>query len=133
MACATGRCVSAGALSRTERVAVHLFPQRALLLAAGLGLFLLAAHPLVRVARGDLVLSQWHVVLFAGSVPFVLWALALGCLAIFFHPVHGLVGRIAPDGPSPPNWLRGFLRAYAALSVWAFAVAPLIVLFAAAS
>jgi hypothetical protein len=127
------RHIRVDALSRAERLAVRLFPHRASLLAAGLGLFLLGALPLVRVAQGDLGLAQWHVVLFGVSVPLVLWALSLGFVAIFFHPVHGLVGGFDPGWSSRSTWLRSFLRAYATLTVWAFAIAPFVVLVAAAA
>jgi hypothetical protein len=131
MASATTQHFTANALSRTERLAVRLFPHRASLLAAGLGLFLLSALPLVRVAHGDLGLDRWHAVLFGAGVPVVLWALSLGCVAIFFHPVHGLVGRVEPGWSPQSPWLRKSLRAYATFTVWAFAVAPVVVLVAA--
>ncbi len=132
MAWTTSRLDTADALSGIERLALRLFPHRASLLAMGLGLFLLASLPLVRVAHGDLGLTQWHVVLFGVSVPLVLWSLSLGCLAIFFHPVHGLVGRFGPGSSSHSTWLWSCLRAYATLTVWAFAIAPVVVLVAAA-
>jgi len=133
MAWITSRLVATDSLSGIERLAVRLFPHRASLLALGLGLFLLASFPLVRVAHGDLGLAQWHVVLFGVSVPLVLWSLSLGCLAIFFHPVHGLVGRLGLGWSSHSIWLRVCLRAYATITVWAFAVAPVVVLVAAAA
>ena len=122
---------TADAPSRIERLAVRLFPHRALLLAVGLGLFLLAVFPLVRVAHGDIGLAQWHLLLFGASVPVVLWAISLSCVAIFFHPVHGLIGGLSPGWSSRPIRLRGFLRAYATLTVWAFAIAPFVVLVTA--
>lgn len=111
--------------SSLERIALTLFPHRASILAAGLGAFLLAAFPLAAVARGDATLAPWHVAGFAASVPLVLWAIGLTCVACFYHPVHGLV--TSPDAPAG-RWLRG----YAALTCWAFAVAPLVVLLSAA-
>lgn len=131
MAWTISRRVSVDALSRTDRLAVRLFPHRASLLALALGLFLLGAFPLVRVAHGDLGLAQWHVVLFGVSVPLVLWAVSLGFVAIFFHPVHGLVGGFSPGWSSRSTRIRNFLRAYATLTVWAFAMAPFVVLVAA--
>ena len=132
MASAATQHIRADALSRTERLAVRLFPHRALLITAGLASFLLGAFPLVRVAHGDLQLAQWHVGLFGASVPLVLWALSLGCVAVFFHPIRGLVGRVDPSGSPHSAWLRKGLRAYATLTVWAFVIAPFVVLVAAA-
>ncbi len=133
MSSATAPYVATDALSVTERLAVRLFPHRALLFATGLGLFLLAVSPLVRVSFGALELVQWHVVLFGASVPVVLWSISLGCVTIFFHPVHGLVGRLGPGWLSHSTWLRNFLRVYATITVWAFAAAPFVVLVAAAA
>lgn len=133
MSTATTPYLAADALSRTERLAVRLFPHRSLLLAAGLGLFLLAALPLVRVSFGVIELVQWHMVLFGASVPVVLWSLSLGFLAVFFHPAHGLVGRLCPGWSSHTTWLRNGLRAYATITVWAFVAAPFVILVAAAA
>lgn len=109
-----------------ERIALVLFPHRASILAAGLGAFLLGASPLAAVARGDAGLAPWHAVCFAASVPLVLWALGLTCLACFFHPDHGLVRAV---GGAERRWLRG----YAVATCWAFAAAPLVVLLAVAA
>ena len=133
MARTTSRQIRADVPSGIEQLAVRLFPHRASLLAVGLGFFLLSALPLVRAAHGDLGLAQWHAVLFGVSVPLVLWALSLGFVAIFFHPVHGLVGSLSPAWSSRSTWLRGFLRGYATLTVWAFAISPFVVLVAAAA
>lgn len=107
-----------------ERIALKLFPHRASILAAGLGAFLLGALPLAAVARGDATPAPWHVAGFAASVPLVLWAIGLTCLACFYHPAHGLV-------TSPHARGRRWLRGYAAFTCWAFAAAPLVVLLAA--
>lgn len=101
-------------------LAAKLFPHRVSILTVGLGAFLLGVFPLVGVAQGEAMLSRWHVACFAASVPVALWALGLACLACFFDPEQGVVGRLGPRGQ---RWLRG----YALLTVWAFAAAPLLV------
>jgi hypothetical protein len=114
--------------SRTERLAVHLYPHRLALIAAGLGCFLLGALPLVGVARGTIAPAEWHVAVFATSVPFVLWAHGLAILATFLHPRRGLVRALETGRTDEAPRGGSLLRVYAKLTVWAFALAPLAVL-----
>jgi len=118
--------------SRTERLAVHLYPHRHALIAAGLGCFLIGALPLVGVARGSIALAEWHVAVFAASVPLVLWAYGLALLATFLHPRRGLVRVLESGRAHGAPHLGNLLRAYAVLTVWTFALAPLAVLVASA-
>lgn len=118
---------------RTEALARRLYPQRSWVLATGLAVFLAAAFPLVRVATAGQPLASWHPLLFGASIPIVLWAFALTLLATYFHPQLGLVGSARKKSPAEPAWLERFLRAYAVVSVVAFAVAPFAVVAAVAS
>jgi hypothetical protein len=117
--------------TRAEALACRLYPHRATLCAVGLGCFLIGAFPLVVVAQGRAALAAWHVLLFASSVPIVLWALCLAIHATFFDPTRGLVATFCRTRISPRPWVRGLMRAYATLTVAAFAVAPVVVLVAA--
>jgi hypothetical protein len=122
-----------GALqARAERLAARLYPHRVTLVTSGLGGFLLGALPLAIVALGRAELAEWHVGAFAASVPVVLWALCLAVLASFFHPTLGWI-RVLDRAWSPRlPWLSSALRGYAALTVGAFAIAPIAVLVVAA-
>jgi hypothetical protein len=112
-------------------MAGRLHPHRSPLVATGLAAFLLGASPLLASARAGLAPAPWHVVVFAASLPVVLWALGLAALASFFDPLRGLVGRANPEWCSQAPWLRKLLHGYAVTTVAAFALAPLIVLLAA--
>jgi hypothetical protein len=116
------------AVTRVEWLAIRLHPHRVSLLTASLGCFLLSALPLAGAADRGLAPSAWHVAAFSVSVPLVLWGLCLALLTVLFHPTHGLVGRQCNDWRSQPVWFRPVLRGYAAFTVWAFAVAPILVL-----
>lgn len=120
-----------GAATRAEHLAVRLHPHRALLLAAGLGSFVVGVLPLAAVVHGFAPLARWHTALFAASLPAVLWAIGLVVLATFFHPTQGLVAARNVARIARPPWLQRLLRAYAAFTVGAFGVSPFVVFTAA--
>ncbi|NNL67438.1 MAG: hypothetical protein HKP30_14410, partial [Myxococcales bacterium] len=102
------------------------------LILVGLAAFLGGALPLVAVAEGRAAITPWRTAAFATSVPAVLWALGLAIHATFFDPQRGIVESLCRGRLSPPRWVQGALRAYAAITVAGFAVAPLVVLGSAA-
>ncbi len=121
-----------GFTARAERLACRLYPHRALLCTFGLSAFLIGVFPLVAVTQGTSTLAPWRVLAFAASVPVVLWALCLAIHATFFDPTRGLVATLCDARVAPRPWMRRAMRAYATCTVAAFAIAPVVVLFAAA-
>jgi hypothetical protein len=117
---------------RSEALACWLYPHRATLVTLGLGIFLAGVLPLVGVAQGRAALASWKVASFAASIPVVLWALCLAIHATFFDPRRGLVASLGRGGPPRTEWATRFVRGTATLTVAGFAVAPLVVLLAAA-
>jgi len=121
-----------GVATRAERLACRLYPHRTLLCTLGLSAFLVGVFPLVAVVQWESPMAPWRVFVFAASVPAVLWALCLAIHATFFDPTRGLVSTFCNARVSPRPWIRRGMRAYATLTVAAFAFAPVVVLFAAA-
>lgn len=119
--------------SRSGALARRLHPHRTTLVTIGLAGFLLGASPLAAVVHGHAAHAPWHVAVFAASVPVALWALGLAIHATLFEPRHGVVAGFVGARVAPPRWATRALRAYATLTVAAFAVAPLVVLLAAAA
>lgn len=121
-----------GFATRAERLACRLYPHRTLLCAFGLAAFLIGAAPLVTVVHGQSAWASWCLFAFAASVPVALWPLCLAIHATFFDPTCGLVATFCNTRVSPRPWVRRGMRAWAMLTVAAFAVAPVFVLYAAA-
>jgi hypothetical protein len=125
--------LAGGRAASFARIATRIHAHRSALIATGLGAFLLASLPLFGVALAGWPLSPWHVASFASGIPVVLWAFCLALIGTYFHPAHGLVAP--PERPLPGRqpWQHRAQLAYATLTVVAFALAPLVVLFAAAT
>ena len=117
--------------AQAEQLATRLYAHRFSLITLGIASFLIGVLPLASVIHAQLNLSPWHVLWFAASIPWVLWSLGVALLAIYFHPVHGLVGSANRSWRARTAWVQRGLRAYAAVSVTAFGLAPFVVLLAA--
>ena len=117
--------------AQAEQLATHLYAHRTSLITVGIASFLIGALPLAGVVHARLALTSWHVLVFAASVPLVLWSLGVALLATYFHPIHGLVGSANRSWRARAVWARQALRAYAAFSVTAFGLAPFVVLLSA--
>lgn len=110
-----------------RRLASRVYPHRSAVLAAGLTAFLLGALPLLLVAHAGMPLAPWHALAFGCAVPAVLWAFCLATLATHFHPQHGLIASV---DAAQAAWHRQLVRGCAAITVWGFAAAPVVVLVA---